>query len=228
MKAVFLFGWMLLIGAFLAAALEGVALVYGGGYGPLVPARELWHTAFPADYVIFRNWVEGLSPTLWDPVMTTLLLPPAWALLGVPGVILAWRFRPNRDLRADQREELERRRESLFLVDELSRAAKSDDTFRDDEDDRLPRHFVVEEVYDPDQLEELDAIDGHFPSPDEALAALDLEPEDDAETGPDVIRPVFGTIPPPGQVIVEHDETDAGEPHQPDDPGVGPDEEGKR
>lgn len=233
MKAVFLFGWVLLIVAFLAAALEGVALVYGGGYGLLVPARELWHTAFPADFVIFRNWVESISPVLWDPVVTTVLLPPAWALFMVPGMVLVWRFRPNRELRADVAEEVARQSESLFLVDELSRAARGDETFDHDEDDRLPRHFVVEEVYTAEQLDELDNIDGQLPSTAEALDAMDLVhdgtelPDLDDGTGPDIIRPVFGHIPPPGQVIVDHDAEAGGEEpdgltHQPDDPGVEP------
>ena len=204
MRIAFLSGWVFLIAAFLAAALEGVALVYGGQHSLLVPAKELWHIAFPANYVIFKNRIIDVAPFLWDPVLETLLWPPAWALLAAPGAWLTWRFRPNRELRPDQIEEVKRQSESLFLVDELTNAAKHDDTYDHHEDDRVPRHFVVEEVYDDDQLEELDNIDGQLPTTAEALDAMDLVHEetelpDLGEADGEAIKtiePVFGPLPP--------------------------------
>jgi|GEM_PF-448359 len=203
MRIIFLFGWVLLIVAFLAAALEGVGLVYGEPNTFWVSANDLWHTVFPADYVIFKNQIIGISPFLWDPVLEVLLWPPAWFLFTVPGVLLTWHFRPNKELRPDQLEEVKRQSESLFLVDELTHAAKHDEDYDHLEDDRMPRHFVVEEVYDRDHLEELDNIDGQFPTTVEALDAMDLvhaeteHPDASDENEVKTIPPVFGPLPPP-------------------------------
>ena len=212
MKLIFFIGWLLLIGSFLAAALEGASSIYGIGYGPFVSARELLYTTMPADYVIFRNKIESISPFFWDPVLTTLLLPPAWALFLAPGIWIVWKFRPNQILRHDQMEEVKRQNESLFLVDELSDAARNDETFSPYEDDCLPNHFIVERVYNDQQLAELDKIEGQLALTTEEFESLDSfynkftnNPKVNME---ETIKSVYGPLPSPGQVFVDHEDAD--------------------
>lgn len=42
--------------------------------------------------------VEGVSPLLWNSVMKLLLNQPAWAVLGILGIVLMLLFRPGKPL----------------------------------------------------------------------------------------------------------------------------------
>ena len=80
-------------------------------------------------------------------VMLWFLTPPAWFLLALPGVILAWTCRPNRQLSPMAEEELREHEVSLFLYDELAREARKwareeGDTSNDD--DRMPTHDLID------------------------------------------------------------------------------------
>jgi hypothetical protein len=41
---------------------------------------------------------KNLNPVLWDPVIRTILWLPDWLTFGVPGIILAWKYRLRRNL----------------------------------------------------------------------------------------------------------------------------------
>ncbi len=49
--------------------------------------------------VVFQRFIfsnAGIGPWLWDPVIQTVLLWPAWAVFGVPGIVLTFLFRRRR------------------------------------------------------------------------------------------------------------------------------------
>ena len=76
-------------------------------------------------------------------------MPPAWFLLGLPGVILAWWCRPGHNLSPAAEEELREHEASLFLYDELAREARqwareSGEPVSDGDDDRLPTNDLVD------------------------------------------------------------------------------------
>jgi len=127
MRLLFYFGWVLLIGAFVAAAAEQLVRLYPGAGSPiLTPAYDLWYTIWPGGLTIAQIRVERLSAFLWDPLITTILAFPAWFLLGLPGVALAWLNRPNRVLSPSEQEDHRKYAETLFLYEELAKQAKAE------------------------------------------------------------------------------------------------------
>ncbi|MHC8508302.1 MAG: hypothetical protein ACYYKD_02725 [Rhodospirillales bacterium] len=216
-KPLFMLGWALLVATFVAAAFESVAPALGVRSWPLISAKDLWHTAYPAGYVLFKGSVEDISPFLWDPVLVSVLWFPAWALFLAPGAWLTLYFRPNRVLSPDEERELQRQRESLFLYDELLHAARHDETLADGGDDLEPSHFIVEDMYDKDELETWDTAEGEPPDTHDvfgnldAPGTLDLTPGQAAPSAPDApdalggpdggeyiqtAAPVFQVLPP--------------------------------
>lgn len=78
--------------SFLAAI---VALVYDGtkslGEGALsmTPLGQHWFNLSPGTLSLAQSAIEKhVSPALWDPVVVTILLAPAWVVFGVTGLIL--------------------------------------------------------------------------------------------------------------------------------------------
>ena len=156
MHILFLFGWLLLIAAFATAASEPFVMFTVSGRGItssiVTSAYDLWYTLAPGHLVLSKIRIEAISPTLWDPILRSLLYLPAWLLFGMPGFILAWYCRPNRVMSVEVREEYERQKESLFVLEELNRAARKDETYHPREDDRSPVH----ELFDLDKSEDED------------------------------------------------------------------------
>jgi len=164
MIVLFYLGWVLLIAAFAAAAAESTVRAQPGIGGIITSAHDLWYTIWPGSLVVAQIQIEKAAPILWDPILVAVLAVPAWVLLGVPGITLAWLFRPSRLLTANEREEFQKHQDSLFLYDELERDATTwneDDGF----DDRSPDH---------DGHDSLDEIE-RYPAPtdDELLLAID-------------------------------------------------------
>jgi hypothetical protein len=141
MKGLFYFGWVLLGLAFVAAAAQVVPrMLPGGSTSGVVSAYELWYAAWPGSLVVTQIKVEKfLHPWLWDPMLVTVLKAPAWLLVGLPGGLLTWFLRPNRQLTELEREDLEKHEDALRLFDQLAREAEQAG-YGEDEDDRLPDH----------------------------------------------------------------------------------------
>ena len=177
MTLLFYVGWVLLIVAFGAAAAETLARGLPVETAVLLSAKELWHSLAPGHFVVTRIHVERVAPWLWDPVILTLLWPPAWAVFGVPGALLAWYCRPNRHMTEEEREDLEKQRQTLFLFDELAddahRQAREDDEPRG-QDDRVPTHDGH------DALEEAERMPGQIDDEFLRQFELDLRREGDA------------------------------------------------
>jgi len=147
MRSAFITGWVLMLGAFAVAAAETVARTFPGGSGWMLSADELWQALWPGSYLLAEIRMTSMLPWLWDPVIAWYLSPPAWALLAVPGVILAWTCRPNRVLSAAAEEEMREHEASLFLYDELSREARKwarEEGDSSNVDDRLPSHDLID------------------------------------------------------------------------------------
>ncbi|MBT4709919.1 MAG: hypothetical protein HOB82_00095 [Alphaproteobacteria bacterium] len=89
-------GWVFLAGALFAIANDVSLSIKAGAYISLA-LGELWHTIQPISLLMVQDWIQqddylGL-PWLWDPGITTVLLWPGWAVLGVFGLGLQFLFR---------------------------------------------------------------------------------------------------------------------------------------
>lgn len=147
MRMAFYIGWVLLLGAFAISAAETVAHSQPGGAGWLLSTADLWLAVWPGSFILAENRLGALAPWVWDPVILGLLSLPGWALLGIPGLILTWTCRPNRQLSPAAEEELREHEASLFLYDELAREARKwarDEGDNPNIDDRLPSHDMID------------------------------------------------------------------------------------
>jgi len=59
---------------------------------------QFWNDINQASQQSFQTLVEGVSPLLWNSVMKLLLNQPAWAVLGILGILLMLLFRPSKPL----------------------------------------------------------------------------------------------------------------------------------
>jgi hypothetical protein len=122
----FVLGWCLLAVALVASAVEMLAEVRFGGVQTLFSAYDLWYALWPSALIRAQIHVERVSVFLWDPLVVGALAVPAWALSGVPGAALAWCFRPDRHLSAEERREREQEAESMNIYDVLARRAREE------------------------------------------------------------------------------------------------------
>ncbi|MHA1597081.1 MAG: hypothetical protein ACTSV1_00010 [Alphaproteobacteria bacterium] len=146
MRLLFYFGIALLGLAFAAAAAETVShAMPGSDRGFIVPARDLWYTLWPGSLLIAEIRVERVAPWLWDPVLVTILKLPGWAVLGIPGGLIAWFTRPHRgSVDEDQINEV---LASFELYDELTREAQK---VNDPGDEHGPQDMHPEESIEAD------------------------------------------------------------------------------
>ena len=92
-------GWLLILLAIAVAGHEAVMWLDGGTYRTLALGK-LWFTIDAASLNITQAAVQRyLWAWLWDGVAVNLLLIPAWAFFGVPGLLLAWFYRGRRGRR---------------------------------------------------------------------------------------------------------------------------------
>jgi hypothetical protein len=86
--AVRLAGLLLLLGAVLAAAWQFQIWAQSGRFLPLA-LGQAWFNLDPESLNLVQAVVERhIWPPLWDPVILTVLRWPAWAVLGLPALIL--------------------------------------------------------------------------------------------------------------------------------------------
>mgnify|MGYP001123693098 CR=1 FL=1 len=92
-----------LIGLLLLAA-AFVFLVYDGARSiadqalRMTPLGEFWNDIHQTSQQAFRTMVEGFAPWLWTDVAKVILNQPAWAVMGVLGLLLLVLFRPRKPL----------------------------------------------------------------------------------------------------------------------------------
>jgi len=126
MRILFYLGLALLGLAFVAAAAETAShAMPGAGRGFIVSARDLWYTFWPASLAVFEIRVtRNIGAWAWDPVLLTILSLPGWAIAGIPGGFLVWRFNPRRGQTGD--DELRAVVDSFELFEELNKRAKAE------------------------------------------------------------------------------------------------------
>lgn len=102
-------GWVMIRGFFrliglVLLVLGFLALVYDGARSiadqtvRLTRLGELWNDINQGSQHAVQGMVESFSPLLWNAVMKVLLNQPAWAVMGVLGILLMLLFRPGKPL----------------------------------------------------------------------------------------------------------------------------------
>ncbi len=147
MRFLYYLGFMLLILAFTAGAADVVPRNFArGSSNGFVSAYDLLYAIWPGKLVIAQIHIERLSSILWDPFLTGLLTLPAWLLLGLPGGLLAWFNRPNKELSPEIEESIKRQEENLQLYDKLVKDAQ-EAGFGDEEFEQGPNlegHEIID------------------------------------------------------------------------------------
>ena len=90
-----LIGLLLLAGAFAALIVDGTRSVAAGRIA-LLPLGRTMTIVSPEAFVKLHAGIETHLPSLWDPVMVTVLLLPTWCVLGLLGLVLLALGRPPR------------------------------------------------------------------------------------------------------------------------------------
>lgn len=205
-------GWALVLVAFLIMAADPFLTLLGTG-GMLAPTYDVWYAYSPRTLILTQIRFEKYAPLLWNPTLVTVLQLPAWLLFGAPGVAMVWQFRATKTMTPEAREEFEQHKESLFVLDELSREAKSDEHYDSDEDDRAPTHllFDLQESEDEDMREAV--IRGDIPAgyPTPEFLEEYLTDDDPGHRGGVNIEALkaeldVNSLPPPGSIVLEHEE----------------------
>ena len=81
-------GWILVLLALGAAAYEIMVAINGPGGWRMIALGELWFKLHPHSLNAFQAGIQRyLTPWLWEPVITTILLWPGWLVFGVPGLL---------------------------------------------------------------------------------------------------------------------------------------------
>ena len=90
-------GFLVLAVAFAALIVDGTRSI-AAGTPAILPLGRTTSALFPDLFVKLHAAIETHVPLLWDPVLVTVLLLPAWLVLGVLGILfiaLARRPRPK-------------------------------------------------------------------------------------------------------------------------------------
>ena len=96
-------GFFRLIGLFLLV-IGFLSLVYDGARTiadqtlRITRLGELWNDINQASQQSCQALVEGVSPQRWYSVLKLRLNKPAWAVLGILGIVLMLVFRPSKPL----------------------------------------------------------------------------------------------------------------------------------
>lgn len=86
-------GWILVVAGIAILARDLLGWLNEGAF-VLITAGELWFTLHDGSLNLIQAVTQRyIFPQLWDPVAVTVLLWPAFLVIGVPGLILSWLFR---------------------------------------------------------------------------------------------------------------------------------------
>jgi hypothetical protein len=161
MKLFFYFGWFLIVLAFASVSAEHIVR----SSGVIVPAYDLWFAISAKHFTISQIRIERISISLWDPVLKTVLLAPAWFLFGVPGIAFSWFYRPNRYLSEEDEEDQHKQVEELYLLDELASEAKVNGYVDNNLD-----YYIAPDYYDNSVFE---GMNGHVDNNEDIYIAPD-------------------------------------------------------
>jgi hypothetical protein len=97
-------GWLLLAAGLMLLGGELIASLRAGEWAPQL-LGQLWFQWDSASLNLTQAIIQRyLLPALWDPVIVTLLLWPAWVVFIVPGLLLLLLCRRRRANRFAPRE----------------------------------------------------------------------------------------------------------------------------
>ncbi|MEH6545140.1 MAG: hypothetical protein V7701_01840 [Sneathiella sp.] len=97
-----LVGWVLIALAFMVLGHDLLQYLSTGEL-QFILLGELWYNLFPEGLNLAQAIVQRyLFPSLWDPVILTFLLWPAWLDFFVPGVVLILLFRKRKNRKRDR------------------------------------------------------------------------------------------------------------------------------
>jgi len=86
-----IFGVCLLLLAMVSAVIDSTKSLGGGGTWVATPMLDEWAALAPESLAAFKAAVEAYtSPYVWDPVLTTIMHAPTWAVFGVLGIGFYW------------------------------------------------------------------------------------------------------------------------------------------
>ena len=92
-------GTLLIIGALVAAGFEVAGWASSGAYKPIT-LGGVWYDIHRASLNGAQAVVQRyLTPWLWDPAITWILMQPAWATTALPGIALVWLGWPRKKRR---------------------------------------------------------------------------------------------------------------------------------
>ena len=92
-----LIGLLLLAGGFIFMVYDGARFVADQALR-FTRFGQFWNDIHQSSQQVFRTWVEGTAPWLWNSVVKGLLDQPVFAVLGVAGILLMILFRPRKPL----------------------------------------------------------------------------------------------------------------------------------
>jgi len=202
------------------------------------PTYDVWYAYSPRTLIVTQIRFEKYAPVLWDPVLVTVLQLPGWLLFGVPGVAMVWHFRANKTMSDEDREDYERQKESLFVLDELSREARNHEDYDPHEDDRAPAHllFDLHESEDEDMRDAVirGDIPAGYPTPQyleewsadlsrddaDGMGGINTEDTDTEDAGAIHVDDIpvtldVNNLPPPGSIILEKGTDEDPDPESP-------------
>ena len=92
-------GWILVVAGIAILARDIFDWINSGSL-VFVAAGELWFTLHDSSLNLIQAVTQRyIWPRLWDPIAVTVLLWPAFLVVGVPGLIFSWVFRRRPKLR---------------------------------------------------------------------------------------------------------------------------------
>ncbi len=92
-------GALFILAALAAAGVEVVQWISSGTYKP-VTLGGVWYMIHRASLNASQAGIQRyVAPWLWDPIITWILVQPAWAITGPPGAVLLWLGRPRKKRR---------------------------------------------------------------------------------------------------------------------------------
>ncbi len=141
MRLFFILGCLLLAAAFLSGTAEMATRVMYRREALAYSAIDVWRLISPQGLAQAKSYIETeLSPALWDPVLSTLLILPGWAVFGIPGIALVWFCHPKvkGGTRVDE--------DSLFLYDRLAERAREEGYHDDGPMNEIPHHPMARDA----------------------------------------------------------------------------------
>ncbi len=93
------FSGLFLLAATLALISEATRAQLGVPGAPFTPLLTQFSEAAPVLLAALQRNLSKLHPFVWDPMVRSFLLIPAWISLGVIGVLLGWFGRRRRQIR---------------------------------------------------------------------------------------------------------------------------------